>query len=423
MVYLPIDALYLALVTAKDSNIIEDISTLSAVKEVVHAVLAPSVREESIAERYCDLVFAFDEMISLGQRTVFSRSQISALLAMESTNEKLQSAILLGKEKEARKRAQEELRLTERRRRSLRGAEKEDNLDVRMPRRSPSPPSSPQTLKESPRPALGRGLQLRRAKVTERRPAASPEPLPAFNPLAEEIDALLEERLSGEISATGEWRNLELKGALLLTVRNPRLERWSLQFEDLRLPPGAAAKVPPSYDKAAWAKGLLTLREGAAAPTPDVPVECLKYSLSLPAGDARMPFQLTTWFNERETSFEIDFNSAQSLFPGLDHLAVEFALPDRVGARVTDYAGSEVQVEKRGFKWVLAPLNAENPAASVVLSTRQALSPDEVFPVEMSLESARTVLDFSRATFLGADDRPLLANFRRSLVAHGLFIR
>ena len=67
-----LQGLYLLLVTNKASNILEDLETLRLLAKVVPEYVT-DLHEEAIATAAFDLIFAFDEVISLGHK-------VSALL-------------------------------------------------------------------------------------------------------------------------------------------------------------------------------------------------------------------------------------------------------------------------------------------------------------------------------------------------------
>ena len=59
--------LYLLLVTNKSSNILEDLETLRLLSKVIPEYVHP-VEEEAVCLGAFDLIFAFDEVISLGHK-------------------------------------------------------------------------------------------------------------------------------------------------------------------------------------------------------------------------------------------------------------------------------------------------------------------------------------------------------------------
>ncbi|EEF35793.1 coatomer subunit delta [Ricinus communis] len=95
-VYQPIEVLYLLLVTNKQSNILEDLDTLSRLSKLVPEY-AISLDEEGICKTAFELIFAFDEVISLGHKENVTVAQVKQYCEMESHEEKLHKLVLQSK--------------------------------------------------------------------------------------------------------------------------------------------------------------------------------------------------------------------------------------------------------------------------------------------------------------------------------------
>ncbi|XP_068654219.1 coatomer subunit delta-like [Aristolochia californica] len=91
-VYQPIEALYLLLVTNKQSNILEDLETLRLLSKIVPEY-SLSLDEEGICKNAFELIFAFDEVISLGHKESVTVAQIKQYCEMESHEEKLHKLV------------------------------------------------------------------------------------------------------------------------------------------------------------------------------------------------------------------------------------------------------------------------------------------------------------------------------------------
>ena len=70
-----VQALYLLLVTNKASNILEDLETLRLLSKVTPEYVS-SLEEEAICRAAFDLLFAFDEVISLGYKEQITVTQV-----------------------------------------------------------------------------------------------------------------------------------------------------------------------------------------------------------------------------------------------------------------------------------------------------------------------------------------------------------
>jgi coatomer subunit delta len=87
-VYQPMEGLYLLLITNKQSNILHDLETLRLLSKVVKEYVE-DVTEAFVCERSFDLLFAFDEVISLGHKEEVTVAQVRQNTEMESNEEKL----------------------------------------------------------------------------------------------------------------------------------------------------------------------------------------------------------------------------------------------------------------------------------------------------------------------------------------------
>ncbi|XP_020113776.1 coatomer subunit delta-2-like [Ananas comosus] len=95
-VYQPIEALYLLLVTNKQSNILEDLETLRLLSKLVPEYSC-SLDEEGICNSAFELIFAFDEAISLGNKENLTVAQVKQYCEMESHEERLHRLVMQSK--------------------------------------------------------------------------------------------------------------------------------------------------------------------------------------------------------------------------------------------------------------------------------------------------------------------------------------
>lgn len=102
-VFQPIEELYLVLITTKGSNIVQDLSTLQLVSKILPETCQNQpISEESISEKVFELVFAFDEVLTMGYREDITIQEIRRNLEMESHEEKLHDMLRESKEADAR---------------------------------------------------------------------------------------------------------------------------------------------------------------------------------------------------------------------------------------------------------------------------------------------------------------------------------
>ncbi|XP_048607764.1 coatomer subunit delta [Brassica napus] len=95
-VYQPIEALFLLLVTTKQSNILQDLDTLRLLSKLVPEYCV-SLDEEGIGRANFDLVHAFDEVLSLGHKEDVTVAQVKQYCEMESHEEQLHKLVMQSK--------------------------------------------------------------------------------------------------------------------------------------------------------------------------------------------------------------------------------------------------------------------------------------------------------------------------------------
>ena len=101
-VFQPLESVYLLMITNKASNIVEDLATLRLFSKVVPEFCAGMISEETILKNAFEIIFAFDEVLSLGYRENITLQQIRTNLEMDSHEEKLHDMIQQSKEQEAK---------------------------------------------------------------------------------------------------------------------------------------------------------------------------------------------------------------------------------------------------------------------------------------------------------------------------------
>ncbi|GJR66340.1 coatomer subunit delta-like protein [Tanacetum coccineum] len=100
-VYQPMEGIYLVLVTNKQSNILEDLDTLRLLSKVVPE-FSGSLDEEGICKNAFELIFAFDEVISLGHKENVTVAQVRQYCEMDSHEERLHKEAKQSKMDDAR---------------------------------------------------------------------------------------------------------------------------------------------------------------------------------------------------------------------------------------------------------------------------------------------------------------------------------
>ena len=86
-IFIPIDTLYLILITTKNSNIIEDTEILKLIYRLIQD-LCGKINPESIVNNSFEIMLGIDDIVSLGYRNSVNLGQIKQYLQMESIEEK-----------------------------------------------------------------------------------------------------------------------------------------------------------------------------------------------------------------------------------------------------------------------------------------------------------------------------------------------
>ena len=85
-IFIPVDSLYLILITTKNSNIIEDTEILKLIYRLIQD-LCGQINSESIVKNAFEIMLGIDDIVSLGYRNSVTLGQIKQYLQMESIEE------------------------------------------------------------------------------------------------------------------------------------------------------------------------------------------------------------------------------------------------------------------------------------------------------------------------------------------------
>ena len=432
LVYLPIETCLLVLVTELASNIIEDVESIGRIKEAVTGLMEGEINEESVFDRYVDLTMAFDEMISLKARTLFTTSQISTLLSLESANENMQKKILQEKANEAMKKNQAQMKQLERSQKVKEMIREEvSEIDRQIKEMSGDMPDTPQFEPQPmsrPMPSVAQKTNIQlggmKKKIhSERKKSEVQESVtqvqeekPKFNPLDDEVRILLEERISGILNSSGEVQKFELKGALAIFIENDAVNRIELHTEGSDNK-GFVMRLPPNYDKSLWSQGLLKLKPKSAAVAKHTVVETLKYSLATPLTTETSPFKINFWFSGTQFSCELEFNSSQNLFKSLQNVEVHFSKLAALDFEVSEAENSETVTNSQILTWRIPQLNRSQATASLIVDFEQQVDENSVLPATLDLSCDSTLLDLKLHKVCEEDGREVKFGFKRTLGA------
>ena len=85
-IFIPVESLYLILITTKNSNIIEDTEIIKLIYRLIQD-LCGQINYESIVKNAFEIMLGIDDIVSLGYRNSVTLGQIKQYLQMESIEE------------------------------------------------------------------------------------------------------------------------------------------------------------------------------------------------------------------------------------------------------------------------------------------------------------------------------------------------
>jgi len=115
-IFIPIEHLYLILLTDKDSNLIEDLEIIKIIYRLIQEICG-SISESTIVNNSFDLLLGIDDIVNMGYRDAVSIAQIKQFLLMDSQDEKEFRKIQEQKENVVKKHMQEKAKEFEKMRR------------------------------------------------------------------------------------------------------------------------------------------------------------------------------------------------------------------------------------------------------------------------------------------------------------------
>lgn len=207
-VYMPVDDLYVLLLTPPSSNIIADLDTLQLLTRIVAETCASALggrggaSESEVLRNSFELLSSFDEVVSLGYREKVGIGEVRAAMEMESHEERIQDIIARNKEMEAKEELKRRAKQLEMQRKDMlrRGQDPYSSNNAgggagrfdsyQPPAQSQydyTPPSAAPTQAPLQTKFKGKGMQLGAGKVSKTNDlidalgGAPDEPMPTFS--------------------------------------------------------------------------------------------------------------------------------------------------------------------------------------------------------------------------------------------------
>lgn len=410
-IYLPLETMYLVLLTNKNSNVIEDLEAIRLVHKVVLDICSHGVTETNIKENYFELLLGFDDVISFGFRENVTLNQVQSALAMESSDEKLHLMMLkarMNEAKEASKKAQLEMKKKQKdpgyKPSSSFSSESSESFVKKTEQEViVNAETKPTIEKETKGPvnhAPKKGLQIVKKKESKAAPTLpkkeemqalitqeEPEKKYEYNPLQAPILVEFEEKLVCALERDGSLSGFEIKGDIFLTVRDPTKGNCVV-FLETEPNKAISLKPNPQLNKQFWSeKQALAPKDVKDVFAVGSKINCLKYRYaSNNAND--LPFTFTYWANPGSITCELEYNSGQNKFPELNDVSVYISFPNNQHPEVTSIENGDYEINKSAslFRWLIRKLDSSNTTANIEIKFSSNITPDDLFPFSVDFK-------------------------------------
>ncbi|KAK4542650.1 hypothetical protein LTR36_006222 [Oleoguttula mirabilis] len=439
-VYQPLDELYMVLITNRQSNILQDISTLHLFVQVVGSI-CKSLDEREIGRCAFELLSAFDEVVTFGYRENLTLSQIKTFLDMESHEERIQEIIARNKELEAseeRKRKAKQLELQ--RKDMVRNARTGSGMGSGMPRTptyptytpppAPATPSMPDTYDSytaaknqqfgKPLASRGKGMQLGKKKAgntmfeqvrgelgpeaeanaplagvpTQAAPAIQPTVAASSSKAAgkDGIHITVAEAISARLSREGTIESFEVKGDLQLRISDPALTQLKLELVvgDTH---GAQLNAHPKVDKKQFKdNNTIQLTDTTKGFPANNSIQVMRWRMTAKPDEVQdPPIKFNVWTSEISAntySITVEYE-----LTGSDPLKdVTVVIPYATSEPSVSSFDAVYEVSGDSVDWTIGDVDDSNPSGSFEFEA-QAESESEFFPMQVRFSKSRPWVD------------------------------
>eukprot|EP00899_Mesostigma_viride_P006950 jgi/Mesvir1/16256/Mv08504-RA.1 len=430
-VYQPMDALYLLLVTNKQSNILEDLETLRLLSKLVPEY-CQALDDEGVQRCAFELIFAFDEVISLGHKENVTLQQVKTCTEMESHEEKLHKMIIQSKindTKDVMKRKAMEIEKTKSKEKPSFPSLGFGSRNTPAPEVQETKPAAP-AIKATPFvPAAfssaapttappGKGMQLGKSTKTN----AFLESLRAEGEIMESeassaaataaaargggavvtavstvpagvaskpVVVSVDEKLVAVLKKDGGVDNLEVQGTMTLEVKSEdsALIRVVVDHgEDA----GFQFKTHPNIDKALYSgQSMLGLKDPSRPFPTGSALGVLKWRMQT-KDEALVPLSINCWpsLSGSETYVNIEYESTSSL--DLQNVVITIPLPGNTPPVVKQIDGEfRFDARRAVLEWTIDLIDDTNRTGAMEFVV-PAADNDAFFPIDVHFSSNKT---------------------------------
>ncbi|WOK97458.1 coatomer subunit delta-1-like [Canna indica] len=437
-VYQPIEALYLLLVTNKQSNILEDLDTLRLLSKLVPEY-SPSLDEEGICNMAFELIFAFDEAISLGNKENLTVAQVKQYCEMESHEEKLHKLVMQSKINETKDVMKRKASEIDKSKIEKNRSDKGGLMALSGPRRiessfsdmsisstgsgfgsnsgfglstdvesfSSKPKGRPPASANAP--PKGLGMKLGKTQRTNQfleslkaegeviledvQPAAAAQSKASLPP-TDPVTLTIEERLNVVIRRDGGLNNFDIQGTLSLQILNQEDGFLQFQIENQDVP-GLSFKTHPNINKELFnSKHIIGLKDpNRPFPTGQNDVGLMKWRIQ-GMDEASLPLTVNCWpsVSGGETFVNIEYEASEMF--DLQNVVISIPLPALREPPSVRQIDGEWKYNSRNstLDWSILLIDHSNRSGSMEFVVPPADS-SVFFPITIGFTAASTFSD------------------------------
>lgn len=433
-VYQPMELLYLLLVTNRQSNILEDLETLRLLSKIVPEY-CPGLDEDGIGKVAFELIFAFDEVISLGHKENVTVTDVKQYIEMESHEERLHNMIVQSKINETKdimKRKANEID-------KIKIERLKNDKNSFIPSTITSGPArfdsngfgdlntsggfgsnssfgsaidldayKPKARTGSlPTPAKGLGMQLGKGQKTNQileslkaegemlvedvLPASGPSRPALFPP--DRISLSLDENLVVTLKKDGGLENFEVRGTMSLLIQNKEDSQVHVQIETGRNQ-NFQFKTHPLIDKELYLKeNILGLKDSMKSFQAGTPSGILKWRLQSKQ-ESLVPLSINCWpsISGRECIINIEYEASKAF--ELQNVVVSIPLPALRDPPVVNQVDGDWRYDSRksSLEWSIVLIDDTNRSGSMEFIV-PAVDTSSFFPIDVKFSASTIYCD------------------------------
>ncbi|CAL5045460.1 unnamed protein product [Urochloa decumbens] len=431
-VYQPIEGLYLLLITNKQSNILEDLDTLRLLSKLVPEY-SPSLDEEGVCKTAFELIFAFDEAISLGNKENVTVQQVKQYCEMESHEEKAHKLMMQAKINETKDVMKKKANELDKMRMERGKLDKGGYSSISGPRviektfsdmsisgsgfgglstdmdSFASKPKGGRPSQAATAPGKGLGMKLGKTQKTNQfleslkaegeviledvQPSSVPTRSPALLP-TDPITVTIEEKLNVVVKRDGGINNFDVQGTLALQVLNDADGFIQLQIESQDIT-GLSFKTHPNISKELFNSQQILGAKDPNRPFPSGQNETPLVKWRIQGMDeSSLPLSVNCWpsVSGNETYVNIEYEASEMF--DLHNVVISIPLPALREAPSVRQIDGEWKFDSRNsvLEWSILLIDQSNRSGSMEFVVPPA-DPSSFFPISVGFSASSTFSD------------------------------